>query len=116
MPGATFFALGLVVPPEPVDPPPQDERPTIAKNRIVEVRTTILVRLRLLTNGNPSKMQANSGLMLLRSRIAAVVCDWVAMVRVKDAGVFPVRFKLEGLKLQDAFAGKLLHVKETVPE
>jgi hypothetical protein len=104
------------VPPEPDDPPPHADSPAAAHKRIVQVRTNSLVRLRLLTNGNPSKMHANSGLMLRASRRAAVVWDWVAIVTVKVAGVFAVRLKLEGLKLQDAFAGRLLQVNETVPE
>jgi hypothetical protein len=103
------------VPPEPDDPPPHADRLAATHNRIVQARTDNLARLRLLTNGKPSKIHATSGLMLRTSRSAAVVWDWVAIVTVKVAGVFPVRLKLEGLKLQEAFAGKLLQVNETVP-
>jgi hypothetical protein len=38
------------------------------------------------------------------------------MVTVTFAAVFPARFRLDGLKVHDAFAGRLLQLKETVPE
>ena len=82
------------VPPEPDDPPPHADRPAAAHSRIVQARTDNLARLRPLTNGNPSKIHANNGLILRTSRRAAVVWDWVAIVTVKVACVFPVRLKL----------------------
>jgi len=53
--------------------------------------------------------------LTLRSSAAVWVAS-VAIVTVKVADFPPARPRLEGTKLQDAFVGKLLHVKATVPE
>ena len=42
--------------------------------------------------------------------------DWVAIVTVMFAGVFAARVRLDGLKLPDAFRGRLPQLKEPVPE
>ena len=73
-----------------------------------------LARVRLFTSGTISTRPASTGVRLLVIS-SADVCDWVAIVTVKFAAEPFVNVRLDGLKLHEAFAGRLLQLNETVP-
>lgn len=101
--------------PELDEPPPHAEMPMVAANRS-KTAVKVTPRLRFLLNGSRNRRPANTDPRLRLRSSAAVWVVSVAMVTVKLAALPPAIVRLVGVKLHEAFAGKLLHVNARVPE
>lgn len=114
VPGVTFAVCEVDVPVDaPEELPPQPEK-LMMRSVQKQINAVLLDRLRFKGSKKtkPASAMPNGA---MRSSEAACV-DSVEIESVKFATVPPETTMVDGVKVHDALAGRLLHARLTVPE